>query len=230
MTREQIIRDMYLDKDIAQAIGKMQPAELQEDLRQEIFLVVSEMKEERLLDMFEKGYLKYFIVRTMLNMAKSDRSTFYRTFRRNFSEYMEHHDQPEQIQEDRSDQISSNMEKLHWYEREIFHLYAENGKNIVRLSKETNIPYRSLFKTVNKVKKQMRSALRKEQPSQAKLLGSYVYCQLDLLIDINKNTDTDALLDILEEINHFIRERIEGRTKNETSIKEVNALKIKKVL
>jgi hypothetical protein len=86
VNRSEIITELYESADINQAIGKMQPYELQDDLRQEVFLVLCEMDEERLLKMYEDGYLKYFVVRTIVNMAKSDRSNFARTFRKVYEE------------------------------------------------------------------------------------------------------------------------------------------------
>lgn len=220
---------MYVDKDINQAIGKMQPVELQDDLKQEIFLVIAEMAEERLMDMYQKGFLKFFLVRTMLNMMKSDRSTFFKMFRKPSVEYADHHDKPDHIEEDISQHLHSNMEKLHWYEKEVFQLYANNGKNIVRLSKDTQIPYRSLFKTINKVKRTMKSAMRKEH-TQKKLLGNYVLASIDVMIDINKDTNTDDMMDIMDEISDFIKAKCQGRQKDETSIKEVGDLKIKRII
>ena len=82
---------MYRNKDVADAIGKMEPENLRDDLRQEIFQVLCELPEERLLEMHREGWLKWFIVRTMLNMIKSDRSTFHKLFRANFSEFMDWH-------------------------------------------------------------------------------------------------------------------------------------------
>jgi len=60
----------------------MEPYCLQDDLRQEVFCVLLEMDEDRLLKMHKDGYLTYFVVRTIVNMAKSDRSNFARTFRK----------------------------------------------------------------------------------------------------------------------------------------------------
>jgi DNA-directed RNA polymerase specialized sigma24 family protein len=161
MLREDIISMMYSDKDINAAIGKMQPIDLQEDLKQEIFFVICELPPVRLVDMYSNGYLKYFIVRTMLNMAKSDRSTFYNTFRRSWNEYGDHHDKAEEIySEEMSDRLYESMEILHWYEQEVFKLYSQNGKNILALSKETKIPYRSLFKTIRKVKALLKAKIR----------------------------------------------------------------------
>ena len=158
MKRKQIITELYLSKDIGDAIGKMKPIELQDDLRQEVFLVLCEMEEDRLLQMFNDGYLKYFIVRTILNMAKSDRSNFSRTFRRVYEEVSDNY-QVEVYDESISDKLRKSMEVLHWYEKEIFRLYSESG-NLLQVSRDTGIPYRSLLKTVKKVKTLLKYKIR----------------------------------------------------------------------
>lgn len=224
---------MYLDKDISQAIGKMQPVELQDDLRQEIFLVLCEMDNERLLGMWTSGYLKYFVVRTMLNMAKSDRSTFFNMFRKTFTEYVDNYEKADEgsdIHEETDTKLKQSMGELHWYEKNVFELYAENGRNILKLSRDTKIPYRSLFKTVTKVKKKLSKAVRKEDTQQKKLIGNFVHAGLDVVIDINKDTDMDTLVDIMDEVNQFIRERVEGRSKDDVCIKSIGGLKIKTVI
>ncbi len=223
---------MYLDKDINQAISKMQPVELQDDLKQEIFLVLCEMNDERLCGMWTSGYLKYFIVRTMLNMAKSDRSTFFNQFRKSFTEYVDNYeraDEGSEIHEETDSKLKQSMGELHWYEKNVFELYADNGRNILKLSRDTKIPYRSLFKTVTKVKKKLSKAVRKEE-TQKKLIGNYVHAGLDVVIDINKDTDMDSLVDIIDEVNQFIRERVEGRAKDDVCIKQIGGLKIKSVI
>jgi hypothetical protein len=163
LTRNQIIENLYLDKDIAQGIAKMQPADLQDDLRQEMFMVLCEMPEEKLLQMHSEGYLKFFLVRTMLNMMKSDRSTFYNKFRKIYSEVdgsIDKAEEPDQDFEELSNKLKKSLDILHWYEKEIFRLYSENGKNILKLSRETKIPYRSLFKTVRKVRIYLKYKIR----------------------------------------------------------------------
>lgn len=232
MNKETIITQMYLDKDISQAISKMHPVELQDDLRQEIFLVLCEMSEERMLGMWTSGYLKYFIVRTMLNMAKSDRSTFFNQFRKSFAEYCDNYetaDEGSDAHEETDSKLKKSMNELHWYEKNVFEQYANNGRNILKLSRDTKIPYRSLFKTVTKVKKKLSTAVRKEDLQQ-KLIGNYVHAGLDVVIDINKETDMDTLVDIIDEINQFIREKVEGRAKDDVCIKTIGGLKIKTVI
>lgn len=164
MTREEVISRLYRDKDLADAIGKMEPAQLRDDLRQEMFLVLCEMNEERLMDMHEKGYLKFFLVRTMLNMIKSDRSTFYNKFRRTHSEYEDRHDPKDEQPEDNSEtvaRLNDRMSELHWYAAKVFELYSDNGRNIMKLSRETRIPYRSLFKTIRAVRVHLKQELKK---------------------------------------------------------------------
>jgi hypothetical protein len=136
----------------------MQPYELQDDLRQEVFLVLCEMDEDRLLKMYKDGYLKYFVVRTIVNMAKSDRSNFARTFRKVYEEVgdlgsVEPYDDSINVK------LNKSMEVLHWYEEQIFKLYAESG-NLLQVSRDTKIPYRSLLKTVKKVKTLLKYKIR----------------------------------------------------------------------
>lgn len=135
----------------------MEPYHLQDELRQEVFLVLCEMDEDRLFQMFNDGYLKYFIVRTILNMAKSDRSNFSRTFRKVYEEVQ---DQPtEEYDESINEKLNKSMEILHWYEREVMKLFAESG-NLLQVSRDTGIPYRSLLKTVKKVKTLLKYKIR----------------------------------------------------------------------
>ena len=158
VNRTDIITELYLSKDINEAIGKMQPYELQGDLLQEVFLVLCEMDEDRLLKMYKDGYLKYFVVRTIVNMAKSDRSNFARTFRKVYEEVgdlgsVEPYDDSINVK------LNKSMEVLHWYEEQIFKLYAESG-NLLQVSRDTKIPYRSLLKTVKKVKTLLKYKIR----------------------------------------------------------------------
>lgn len=152
---------MYNSPDINEAIGKMQPYELQDDLRQEVFLVLCEMNEEKLFEMYEQGYLKYFIVRTILNMAKSDRSNFYKKFRQLYQEIpLSYEVKKEEYDETLVEKLEEGMQVLHWYEAELLKLYAENGKNLLAISRDTKIPYRSLLKTIRKAKVLLKYKIR----------------------------------------------------------------------
>ena len=91
-------------------------------------------------------------------MAKSDRSNFSRTFRRVYEEVSDNY-QVEVYDESISDKLKKSIEVLHWYEKEIFRLYSESG-NLLQVSRDTGIPYRSLLKTVKKVKTLLKYKIR----------------------------------------------------------------------
>ena len=155
---------MYLSTDIKDAIGKMNPTDLQDDLRQEVFLVLCEMDEVKLFEMYDGGYLKYFIVRTILNMAKSDRSNFYKRFRQVYAEIpVTYEIKKEEYDETLMNKLEKGLEVLHWYEAELLKLYANNGKNLLAISRETKIPYRSLIKTIRKAKILMKYKIRNNE-------------------------------------------------------------------
>jgi len=163
VNREQIITEFYNSKDINQAISKMQPAYLQDELKQEVFLVLCEMPEERLFQMYNDEYLKYFIVRTILNMAKSDRSTFYKKFREQLDEIPESFEmKKDDYDESLNEKLDNAVKILHWYERELLRLYSEE-KNLLKISRDTNIPYRSILETIKKVKVFLKYKIRNHE-------------------------------------------------------------------
>jgi hypothetical protein len=141
----------------------MHPEELQYDLKAEVFLVLCEMNEDKLIGLYERNELKFYIVRVMLNMIKSDRSNFYKSYR-NYTEYVDN-DTEAEVNFDKSDlvdKLEKNLEGLHWYNKEILKLYAiDFKKNAKELSRKTGIPYMSIVRTINKTKKQMKTNIRK---------------------------------------------------------------------
>ena len=88
-------------------------------------------------------------------MIKSNRSTFFNKFRKQVEEWDSKYDSKDEnleYQDEMIVKLNQSMNVLHWYEREIFKLYSESGMNIMELSRNTKIPYRSLSMTIKKVK------------------------------------------------------------------------------
>jgi hypothetical protein len=163
MVKNKILAEYWTLKEVNDAFAKMHPEELQYDLKAEVFLVLCEMSEEKLIGMYERNELKFYIVRVMLNMIKSDRSNFYKSYR-NYTEYVDN-DTEAEVNFDKSDlvdKLEKNLEGLHWYNKEILKLYAiDFKKNAKELSRKTGIPYMSIVRTINKTKKQMKTNIRK---------------------------------------------------------------------
>jgi hypothetical protein len=161
MVKSKIIEQFWNSKEVDEAFNKMQPEELRYDLKAEVFLVLCEMDEEKLIGMYQRCELKFYIVRTMLNMIKSDRSSFYKNYR-NYTEYVDTGAKVEDEQSDLVDRMEKKMEGLHWYHKEILKLYAiDFKKNAKELSRKTGIPYMSIIRTLHKTKKELKQNLKK---------------------------------------------------------------------
>jgi hypothetical protein len=60
----------------------MQPENLRDEIKQELFLVLCEQPEERIISMHKAGQLRFFSTRIVLNMVQSNTSAFYKKFRK----------------------------------------------------------------------------------------------------------------------------------------------------
>ena len=160
MDKNKIIEQYWLNDEVNQAFAKMQPEELQYDLKVEVFMVLLEMDEEKLFGLYERNEIRFYIVRTMLNMIKSDRSQFWKKYR-NYTEY-EDNEKAEVEQNSVIDIMENGIEKLHWYQKEILNLYTfEFNKNAKELSRKTGIPYMSIIRTLKQTKNELKKHIRK---------------------------------------------------------------------
>jgi DNA-directed RNA polymerase specialized sigma subunit len=160
MDKNKIIEQYWLNDEVNQAFAKMQPEELQYDLKVEVFMVLLEMDDEKLFGLYQRGEIRFYIVRTMLNMIKSDRSQFWKKYR-NYTEY-EDSEQVEVEQNSVIDIMENGIEKLHWYQKEILNLYTfEFNKNAKELSRKTGIPYMSIIRTLKQTKNELKKHIRK---------------------------------------------------------------------
>ena len=162
MSRDEILSEFWESKSVNEAFEKMQPVELQADLKAEVFLILCEMDESKLIGLYERNELKYYMVRIMLNMIKSDRSSFFKNYR-NFVELLENDVEVfESNPEETYNKIEVHLQNLHWYNRELFKLYAlDFKKNAKELSRKTGIPYMSIVRSINKTKAEIKKKFKK---------------------------------------------------------------------
>jgi hypothetical protein len=159
MVKNEIIAKLWDSKEVNEAFSKMHPVELQYDLKAEVFLVLCEMNDEKLIGMYERNEIRFFLVRVMLNMIKSDRSTFWKQYR-NYTEY-DGKEQVEVVQANIIDKMELSIENLHWYQKEILRLYAlDFNKNAKELSRQTGIPYMSIIRTLKQTKTELKKNIR----------------------------------------------------------------------
>ena len=159
MVKNEIIAKLWDIKEVNEAFSKMHPVELQYDLKAEVFLVLCEMDDDKLIGMYNRNEIRFFLVRVMLNMIKSDRSTFWKQYR-NYTEY-DGKEQVEVAQANIIDKMELSIEKLHWYQKEILRLYAlDFNKNAKELSRQTGIPYMSIIRTLKQTKTELKKNIR----------------------------------------------------------------------
>lgn len=152
--------ELWNSIEVNEAISKMHPIELQEDLKSELFLILAEMDEAKLLTLYENKQLRFYVVRVMLNLVRSTDKKFFGKYR-NFVEYQPI-EKAEESQKDATEFVMQYFEGLYWYEKELLRLYTfEFDRNARKLSRATGIPYMSIIRTLNKTKHHLKSKIRK---------------------------------------------------------------------
>ena len=157
MNRMQTIEHLYRSREVDEALSKMQPEDLRDDLKQECFMVLLELPEERFTQLQQDGALKFFFIRTMLNMIRSNTSGFYRKYR-NYNELSI------DLEDSKTQEVIDAfpmLNNLHWYERDIFTIYMGFDCNVRKVSDFTKIPYMSCYKTIDHVKRVLKKKIRK---------------------------------------------------------------------
>lgn len=159
MGRNEILIEFWKSEEVNNAFSKMHPIELQEDLKAEVFLILCEMPEAKLIDLYDKKQLRFYLVRIMLNLIQSTDKKFYQKYR-NFTELVGYEKKDEEYNEDIIN-VNEHIENLYWYKQEIFRLYTfEFNKNARELSKNTGIHYMSIIRTLNQIKQELRKKIR----------------------------------------------------------------------
>ena len=161
MGRNEILIEFWQSEEVNKAFSKMHPIELQDDLKSEVFLILAELPEQKLFDLYDKKQLRFYIVRIMLNLVQNSNNQFYKRYR-NFVEYTAQ-EVAESYQEDLTFKVQFAVEDLHWYKKELLRLYTEEFKcNAKALSRDTGIPYMSIVRTLNITKSELKSKIRND--------------------------------------------------------------------
>jgi DNA-directed RNA polymerase specialized sigma24 family protein len=147
---------------------KMHPANLREELKQEMFLNLCSITEDKFWSIYNNNGvsgLKYWLVRCMLNMIYSTgmNQPFFRHFRARFEsiddvqELAQVNDDSKEYKESLFNQVDSARKSLSWYEDRLLDTYVELNFNQTEISRRTGIPYMSIVKTISNIKKKIRN-------------------------------------------------------------------------
>lgn len=142
----------------------MQPSSLRDDLRQEMFISLCTLSDEKFWNLYENNALKFYLVRAMLNMIRSTgmNQPFFRNFRAKFESIEEIENLEDQIdtlkdqKEILFDLLDSKRKTLCWYEDSLLDQYVASGFNQMEVHRKTKIPYPSIVKTIALIKKKLK--------------------------------------------------------------------------
>lgn len=170
--RNRILSDLYTSKELADCIGKMDHRHLHEELKQELFIVLCELPDDKLLGVHGRGELRYYAVRVILNMINSSTSKFYRVFRSQallnmdidlgnlYNDKFEDRGVEEKIEiEERENKLLAAVNKLGWYDKGITELYMTEG-SMGNVAKKVGIPKSSVKTTIDRAKKSIKECLQ----------------------------------------------------------------------
>lgn len=141
-------------------LAKRTAGDVWEDVLQEVGVVICGKSDEELERISQ--YFDFWCVRTIINMTASKRVT---------GKYSERSDDNVQVADIEADeystdidetakQIDAELQRLNWYDREMFMLYVQSG-SFRKASEVTRIPVSSIHLTVTGVRNQLKKKICK---------------------------------------------------------------------
>ena len=157
-----IIEAIYKNESLNRLIDKINPANIREDLKQEVILALLEKDCDYLTILHHEGNLIRYTLRIAWNMATSANSTFFYKYKKcdmlKAVEYLKSL-QPAEILISHAHKAqkvldSKTADIYQDHERRIFNKFVELG-TMRKVAKHFNIPLMHVSKIVNKVKKEL---------------------------------------------------------------------------
>ena len=146
--RDKAVIDLIGDEELRELAQKI--CSVPDDLIQEVALVLIELPEEKWQQINEGGYLRYYVVRTMLNMATSPRSSFSKLYNLyNYEKIDYDREEYDQEKEDDIQLLEILMEELHWYDKKILEMWLEEG-SYRKVAAKVDIPFKSIGNSVKR--------------------------------------------------------------------------------
>lgn len=176
-----ILEKVYTNKMLNDAIRNIVDWRYREDFLSHFILQIANTKEDKLIQLYERGQLDWFCLRVMTNQWKSKNSTFWKIYRNNgFSGKNLIDFTDEEVSEDIEDDINElalvdedilkQKIKLllteqyedfyaNQYHRTLFELYYFEKKNLRQISEQTDIKINSISRSIRKTKKYLKNKI-----------------------------------------------------------------------
>jgi hypothetical protein len=176
--KEQILEYVYNSRTINSIFnGIIMNKDMRELMKSDIYLILCEMDDEKLEDMYNNGKIDGFIAKLALNQWNSNTSDFYKNWRNGGFRKSLTKDSGEFNIEPKEDEESVPYSKyikdidiilnnIHWYHKTLFELYYKEGLTYKQISDSTEIKIisvrNSIKKTTIEIKKQLKNKYKDE--------------------------------------------------------------------
>jgi len=170
MTKSSILTEIYQSKEVEAIIRSIKPKGLQDDIKQHCFLELFEKPEEFILDLYNRGKLRHYIVKVLYNTSRWSCTTLHKQLGKELlltdlennyyntetgisgkveGKYLEHKEfiQHQENPEYEEINIEPVLKSVYWYKANLIRLYAEYG-TYQKVSDLTGIPLKSVFTTI----------------------------------------------------------------------------------
>lgn len=174
MNKNSVLTEIYCSKEIGEVIGKIHPEGIRDDLKQHVFLELFEHTEEIILDLYNRGKLKSFIVKMLYNTSRFTKSKFSKEMGKevSFGDFEEVEEKlcktsafeivrgtnDLRTKDDEFEELNCAVSKIYWYKARLLELYAEVG-TYKKVSDVTGIPVASVFATINQARKEIKQLI-----------------------------------------------------------------------
>ena len=178
-TKKQEIMDyVYNSKTINNIFSSIiQNKDKRDLMKSDVYLMLCELDEKKLLIMYDNGKIDGFIAKIILNQWNSNTSDFYKNwknggFRKSLTKdsgefNIELSNEVEAVSYSRYvNDINIIINNMHWYHKTLFELYYKEGLTYKQISDTTEIKIisvrNSIKKTIIEVKKQLKNKYNDE--------------------------------------------------------------------
>jgi hypothetical protein len=167
---ESIVLDLYRSGEIRKACLTITGGNpLWKDLEQEVVLILLEKDPDKITKMQVQGYLRFYIVRLIMNLYRGNNNQFAKKYRHH-DERVEVDPETQELSKDYDSMLDdlwaiAQQEMDSWakdgafpYDKELLNLLMQTG-NMKAMSRETGIPYRSIIYSIEQAKAKIKTAI-----------------------------------------------------------------------
>lgn len=185
MNKTLILEYLAKNKNLQLAIRNIVESKYRKDFTSHFYIQIANTKEDKLIDLYNKGQLDWFCLRVITNQYKSSSSTFWKLYKNggfageNLIYYTDLYESPEilEVEEDKKTEYDKvdvealkrkvkNLLKTQYkdfyvnqYHKTLFELYYFDKKNLRQINELTNIKISTIMRSIQSTKSYIKNKL-----------------------------------------------------------------------